>query len=851
MPMRLLTFARVLLSASRLATAPPHRTRHGGVLALQFIKLFSTAVERLPYQDEATGHLLVQVAPMVASLCTGGDAGDGDGQHLALSASYGSVPLLSGTVAADGTKRRFAFDLTDPHLPRTGTFNVTATLACASDSTSASAGVTASSGAHAEGRRGSIRGSSAAAPAETAATSLVSRMPLTEQAPLLRVAPKPTAVVVDRASRGLIVGGAPFVASGWFVDARLPLAGQVDKVRQLATHGHNMVVNYRTINFTDAALVAFMDAAAQVGVYVQLAVLSESEAIIKGPPTVPTNAPQYAAHYQQMQHWVDLVGDHPALLGWYITDDTVGDNATRVADVYDWVKGADPWHPVFNTFSGSGQAWEYMSPRVGYDVPQYEAYFMGNPGYQTATVPLTWPNNWVPAFICGQGFESYQTTPRATSLQTMISAMYGASGVVWWDMWPWAVATYWQLFQATSTSAAVLHHMVPALLSSDVSPAPAIAVDNDNVAVMAFREASAEAPRCLRVFVANLALAPQAFTLSSPELAPAAAGGADNVTAMFETRLVVVNTTTTTTTAAASTSSTSGGVNGTISEYLGSYETRVYAVSCADPTYWQQSGDTPHTGVATIGPASQQAPVNPRLGRTPGPGLGPIVAPMRRALQQPPSTASHAGTQATPTPTLAQRAVAGVGARDGPGANLVHNGDMGSAIVPTVVDGQQLGAKAWEASTQNRTADMAYLPTVYADASTAATGRNSLRLVVPAPLAAGVAHLQVASDSDALVTQGSTYTVSLWLRRPVPLPSEASQPVVVSVEGPGGLVANVTLSELAAPWQWVQWRGTFTAKDTGGMQIGVHRPGVLWVDGVVVTQVQGVQGQQPAVPAAW
>lgn len=91
-----------------------------------------------------------------------------------------------------------------------------------------------------------------------------------------------------------------------------------------------------------------------------------------------------------------------ALLGYYISDDTVGGPIALYEQGYAFLKTLDPHHPVFNTIVGSGQAWQYTTPRKAFDVAQYEIYQASDlpQVLDTGFVPLNFPMRFTPQFIC-------------------------------------------------------------------------------------------------------------------------------------------------------------------------------------------------------------------------------------------------------------------------------------------------------------------------------------------------------------------------------------------------------------------------------------------------------------------
>lgn len=585
-----------------------------------FLQFFSAAVELYPtFNTAATANLLVQVADAVQSL----------GGRPTLSAKWNGVTLIDAAdVVANGSKQAVAFPL-QPFAAE-GNFTLDVVLRDAGGAWS-----------------------------------------LARQVPFLLVAPSDTAVVVDRRTRALRIGGVNTVMSGWFIDSRSSLPRLQWKLRDMAQRGFNMAIDYRTELTTDADLAALLQTAAEVGVYVQVGL---SELIY---PLVHGDGPIHGANYTYIWDNVTrIVTNHrssPGVLGWYITDDTVPDWPARVQAVYAYIKQLDPYHPVFNTFSGSGQAWSFLAlAGVGYDVPQYEAYFSGNPIYQQTTIPLVWPNNFVPAFICAQGFfSSPSQTLQAVASQTAISFMFGATGIVWWEAWTWTMGTMGDLYSTAQWSWKPYGALTPALLGPHGWRSFAIDAAEGDVAAVGWWEDAVGG--CLRVSVVNRVRAPTVFTLSSRVLA-----AYDHAVAMFEGRSVDV---------------LSSGRNGTIAEALGTLESRLYALGCD-----------------AIDGEQQDAPAL-------------LDAPLRNAPTDGQQVTVLRGDQE------GREAAA-------PGKNLVYNAGFASTTVALLPDGA-LGnlwlVKGFPAAPGAN----APLPIIAVDPSTAAVGRHSLRLVAPTQFPSG------------------------------------------------------------------------------------------------------------------
>jgi hypothetical protein len=180
------------------------------------------------------------------------------------------------------------------------------------------------------------------------------------------------AAQVDHSTRGVLIGGEPFLGSGWYVaDGFRTLESLMDAVSMQARVGDNQVMPYGLSERFDAAEQrSFFDHCASVGIKV----------IYPLAPTVGKGMRNnYSRHWAdpQWQDWVrgnvSIVANHSALLGYYICDDCcpwlplsqpIG-NVSLQAKLYNLLKSLDPLHLVLGAIE-CNDAWMWT------DVASYE-----------------------------------------------------------------------------------------------------------------------------------------------------------------------------------------------------------------------------------------------------------------------------------------------------------------------------------------------------------------------------------------------------------------------------------------------------------------------------------------------
>jgi hypothetical protein len=163
---------------------------------------------------------------------------------------------------------------------------------------------------------------------------------------LIILAYKPNEVKTDRLTGGLIVNRLPFFPFGFYcyspVDSSLP--------EEEVVKGFNMMSPYqKIIPETLNERKAYMDRCAQLGIKVNYNLLSVSGGGGVGSKTEGLTDEEKRV---LLLNEIKTFKDHPALLGWYISDEP---NGMKIApelleEIYKTVKENDPWHPVSIVF---------------------------------------------------------------------------------------------------------------------------------------------------------------------------------------------------------------------------------------------------------------------------------------------------------------------------------------------------------------------------------------------------------------------------------------------------------------------------------------------------------------------
>ena len=157
---------------------------------------------------------------------------------------------------------------------------------------------------------------------------------------------KSNEVKTDRLTGGLIVNRLPFFPFGFYCYSPVSLALPEEEV----VKGFNMISPYQkimpeTLNEREA----YMNRCAEIGMKVHYNLLSVSGG---GGVGSTIDGLSNEEKRERLIDEIKIFRDHPALLGWYISDEPNGNNISpeQLEEIYSVIKDYDPWHPVSIVF---------------------------------------------------------------------------------------------------------------------------------------------------------------------------------------------------------------------------------------------------------------------------------------------------------------------------------------------------------------------------------------------------------------------------------------------------------------------------------------------------------------------
>jgi hypothetical protein len=243
---------------------------------------------------------------------------------------------------------------------------------------------------------------------------------------------KPNEVKTDRLTGGLVVNGRQFFPFGFYCYSPVyPTLPEEEVVR-----GFNMISPYQKIlPETLSERKAYMDRCAELGMKVNYNLLS-----VSGGGGVGSKIEGLSDELkrERLISEIKTFMDHPALLGWYISDEPTGNKVTPevLEEIYKVVKETDPWHPVSIVFMAPFLTARNFSDALDivmadpYPIPDLPASMVGD---VTGKLKKVFHGE-KPVWIVPQAFGGGELWGREPSIQEMRSMTYqaiinGATGI--------------------------------------------------------------------------------------------------------------------------------------------------------------------------------------------------------------------------------------------------------------------------------------------------------------------------------------------------------------------------------------------------------------------------------------
>lgn len=248
---------------------------------------------------------------------------------------------------------------------------------------------------------------------------------------LRKLPPQFNAVKINRRTGGLIVDELPYFPAGFYCYPPV----QETLAEEEVVRGFNMMSPYQVI--TSATLperVRYLDRCAALGMKVHYNLLS-----VAGGGGVGNGRADYDSLRRQelLRAEIEAIKDHPALLGWYISDEPTGERTSPASlqPTYDLIKALDPYHPVSIVFMNPKRAAEY---RAVMDIVMADPYPIpnGTPSEVSKVIAdlkaafrYEMPVWLVPQAFGGNEHWGREPSPAELRLMTWLGALEGATGI--------------------------------------------------------------------------------------------------------------------------------------------------------------------------------------------------------------------------------------------------------------------------------------------------------------------------------------------------------------------------------------------------------------------------------------
>ena len=243
---------------------------------------------------------------------------------------------------------------------------------------------------------------------------------------------KSNEVKTDRLTGGLIVNKLPFFPFGFYCYSPVyPSLPEEEVVK-----GFNVISPYQKINKeTLDERKAYMDRCAELGMKVHYNLLSVSGGGGVGSKIEGLTDKEKR---ERLIAEIKTFRDHPALLGWYISDEPNGTNVTpeQLEEIYRTIKENDPWHPVSIVFMSPFIAAKRYSDALDvvmadpYPIPDHPVSMPGDVADQLRTEFKGKRPFWIVPQAFGGG-ELWSREPTIQEIRSMTwqSIINGATGI--------------------------------------------------------------------------------------------------------------------------------------------------------------------------------------------------------------------------------------------------------------------------------------------------------------------------------------------------------------------------------------------------------------------------------------
>ncbi len=326
-----------------------------------------------------------------------------------------------------------------------------------------------------------------------------------------RLQPRPNAVQIDRVTGGLRCSGLPCLPVGFY--SYWPV--QPTLAEEEVSRGFTLFSPYQDNRpQTLEQRREYLDRCAELGMRVHYHLID-----VAGGGGV-YDRPSAGFDEDVLRSEIKAFRDHPALLGWYISDEPTGrgfppERLTRIREI---IRELDPYHPVSIVFMRPERAVEY---RDAMDIVMVDPYPIPNyPPSRAGQAVATVFNDLAPELAvwmvpqCFGGNEHWQRepTPGELRVMTFLGIIEGARGIQYFVRhghkgFPKSPL----LWSAASECALLLAQLTPPLLSRE--PPPEVVSSQAGVRARAYRDRGR-----ICCIVVNTANYPLEVELSFPEL---------------------------------------------------------------------------------------------------------------------------------------------------------------------------------------------------------------------------------------------------------------------------------------------------------------------------------------------